>query len=113
MRGRWIALLLFLAAQPAAAERAYDLGVIRPPLRYNHMPTIPVVLFRPSPEKVAEICAQWIPAGHDIVRGCAFITALNTCHVFIRRDIGLSHLFWYSWHHELAHCNGWPADHPE
>lgn len=113
MRLCWTMLLVGLACQPAQAEQALDLGVIRPPARYDHMPTIPLVLFRPSPEKTAEICASWMPAGTTSVHGCAFITAMNECYIYIRSDIGLSHLFWYVYHHELAHCNGWPSDHPE
>ena len=70
-----------------------------PPARYDH-PYDEHVL---SLAQVREICGyeNW---------GCAWITA-GTCYRVLLSDGPVSVSFLRR--HETAHCNGWPADHPQ
>ena len=85
---------------------------LQPPPQYDVVPPVPVIEQVLSREAVQKFCLHRYPgiklAEGEFIRGCTmFLTTGGTksCLViriddeFVRR-------------HEIAHCAGWPADHP-
>jgi hypothetical protein len=70
-----------------------------------------------SQERMREICpsSHWGDGGVNSALGCAKVfTSLNKCDIYIvNKDVMKQAKTAYSsvLRHELAHCNGWPADH--
>lgn len=91
-----IVLVGLLLATPASADPRW----VTPPARYNHaFPGKVVVYAHAFP------LAWWLCGG--LVYGCAFmVPGQCTIHVW-RPKYNLS-----LYQHELAHCNGWPYNHP-
>jgi hypothetical protein len=94
-----------------------------PPPQYDHKPEIPVIEHVLSAAEVNKLCISMGVLGPDAARssgflGCAhktlrpmpFIGNLTTqevvCEIWIVDNAIVRR-------HELAHCNGWPPDHPD
>jgi len=79
-----------------------------PPPQYVHAPTIPVIERVVSREQVDRECHLMYPrskAGRfDACAGFVMIDGKRTCLIWMINDDSLRA-------HEMAHCNGWPADH--
>lgn len=79
-----------------------------PPAIYDHPPTIPVIERIMGWDEVSAFCSK---AAHRIlmpwehISGCSGIASDGKCYVFRLDDRFVRR-------HELAHCNGWPKDHP-
>lgn len=86
------------------------MGTLLPPPQYDHPPTIPVIErvvqwdeLQPFCRKVAER-DKFVMATGAGAWGCAFLVQ-GKCYVFRLDMPDVAR-------HELAHCNGWPNDHP-
>jgi len=85
---------------------------LQPPPQYDVLPPIPVVEQILSQEQVHKLCLHRYPTAQlgpgESIRGCAqflVTTGTKTCLVYRVNDERVRR-------HELAHCAGWPADHP-
>ncbi|SRR6266481_2343321 len=84
-----------------------------PPPQYDHPPSIAVIEHVMTFDRVNRQCQANHALGRDgrppppsyRFNGCAHIIA-GSCEVW-RIDNATTR------RHELAHCNGWPADHPD
>jgi hypothetical protein len=86
------------------------MGALLPPSQYDHPPTIPVVERIVQWDELQKLCHTVIvrekfstATGHG-AWGCAGIVG-GKCYVFRLDMPDVAR-------HELAHCNGWPSDHP-
>ena len=103
-----IAAALALSACAAPPLDVTGTDVSPPPL--DPFNSIAVVLHMESPGDFAEA-----KAAHSIAIAHAFATRGNPCEIFMRLDDATPARwtdFGRGLHHELAHCEGWPADHP-
>ena len=74
----------------------------RPPLRFDHPFAGKVII-----EQV-DLAGQWQHCQPYGGWACAFVI-YGVCHIYvIAEHSGDRDLM----RHEIAHCNGWPADHP-
>ncbi len=83
------------------------MGILLPPTQYDHPPSIPVIERVLPANEAAVICrtnerlnmtATWAAAGCAIVKnGICYVVRVDMPDVA---------------RHELAHCNGWPSNHP-
>ena len=113
-------VLLFLtscvapvAAPVSAAKKARYLAELEPPSQYDH-PYDGLVGERLMPVAEARVICNSLGASHssaDAPEGvaCAWVSD-NTCFIILPDD-ELAPVDIYR-RHEVAHCNGWPADHP-
>jgi hypothetical protein len=77
-----------------------------------------VVIVAQSLDEMAELCYPHPRAGKLL--GCSFhffhsVTSKPRCYVYIAPEFWLAHngvTVEQVRRHELAHCNGWPGDHP-
>jgi hypothetical protein len=80
---------------------------LEPPAQYNH-PYNGQVIERVVPE--AEVRTICMSMGADLlVRACSQHSN-GTCYIVLPNDGGAPIETFRR--HEIAHCNGWPADHP-
>ena len=79
----------------------------RPPAKYDH-PYDGQVVERVMPED--EVRSACMSMGLDILTAACSWRINSTCYVFLPTD-GQAPVDTYR-RHEIAHCNGWPADHP-
>lgn len=99
-----------------------------PPPPYDHPPTIPVIEHVIPFLELQKTCqgARWNIRPGDVMFGCSRLIDNGTkCEVFlVKVDPGVYMVekgkkkaydatrFAGVRRHELAHCNGWPGDHP-
>jgi hypothetical protein len=85
---------------------------LAPPPEYDHGFVGVVTVTRVSDRgKMEEICRK------PRAIGCASHYTAGGCHIYVLDDETLSRLvvpipYLLIYRHEIAHCNGWPADHP-
>jgi hypothetical protein len=92
---------------PVPASPARAAARLEPPAQYNHAYNGRVVE-RVMPEtEVRSVC---ISMGLDFLTVACSWQSNDTCYVVIPND-GQAPVDTYR-RHEIAHCNGWPADHP-
>ena len=112
--GKIVAVLLALLAPTLAhaatftdqRDQLWDLP--EPPQRYQTPYTGTLKLFPMSEEDISEICTE--ATGKAEPFGCTFVLPTE-CSVYVSED--LPPLFRKAVEtHELAHCAGWPGDHP-
>jgi len=90
-----------------------------PPARYDHPFNGAVdVQYLPQPQVIIE-CAKLFK-DHKIKdtaaytqRGCSAVTNPNTCKMFIVDSPYRGATPEAIKRHEIGHCNGWPANHPD
>ena len=110
---RRLAVPLLLALLPlpscgiSAAHHVRYLSELEPPARYNH-PYDGQVVERVMP--VAEVRSVCMSMGLDFLTVACSWQSNDTCYVVIPND-GQAPVDTYR-RHEIAHCNGWPANHP-
>jgi hypothetical protein len=95
------------------AKKARYLAELEPPSQYNH-PYDGLVGERVMPVAEARVLCDSLGASHssaDAPGGvaCAWVSD-DTCFIILPDD-ELAPVDTYR-RHEIAHCNGWPADHP-
>jgi hypothetical protein len=111
LKGRLVApLLLILLPLTSCVSSAYHvryLAELEPPARYNHPYDGPV------DERVmsaAEVPALCMSMGTSPFAAACSVVGDGTCHIILPND-GQAPISTYR-RHEIAHCNGWPPDHP-
>ena len=80
---------------------------LEPPAKYDH-PYDGQVVERVMPED--EVRSACMSMGLDSLTAACSWRINSTCYVFLPTD-GQAPVDTYR-RHEIAHCNGWPADHP-
>lgn len=114
MKSLLIAISLMMAATAAANAAWFTLKdgtittTIDPPARFLKEP-LPGHLFMQPEAKLIETCSNMVKKFEDW--GCSRIIGKGYCQVFINSDLP-ENIRQSVFRHELAHCNGWPADHP-
>ena len=111
-KGRLVAPLLLvlpsLTSCGSAAHHVRYLSELEPPAQYNHPYDGPV------DERVvsaAEVMALCMSIGTSpFAAACSVVGENGTCHIVLPND-GQAPVSIYR-RHEIAHCNGWPPDHP-
>lgn len=87
------------------------MDIIPPPETYAPLDYIspPAIHFR-APDDLLRTCRHLIGSSDGYYYGCTQIWA-DRCDIFI--DISLDPpIIAATLEHELAHCKGWPGDHP-
>jgi len=92
---------------PVPASPARAAAKLEPPAQYNHAYNGQVVE-RVMPE--AEVRSVCMSMGTDLFAVACSWQINDTCYVVIPND-GQAPVDTYR-RHEIAHCNGWPANHP-
>jgi hypothetical protein len=83
-----------------------------PPARFDHAYSGKLTVHRLPQKQVAKVCTKVVGAFALNRHGCSTGDRAGRCTVWIvdrtyMRATPLSVL-----RHEIGHCNGWPADHP-
>lgn len=76
-----------------------------PPVVFDHVPNVPVIEWRLPRMSVAAICATT----NAVALGCQMWRD-GKCVIVLPEGLGEPQLSALR-KHELAHCNGWPANH--
>lgn len=101
------ALALIMAATPAMSTP------LNAPDRFNHPYQGKLTIHRVDRSNVWRECSE---GGRHYVRtdaaGCAFPGDGSSCTIFLAKRTRRAPLDAILLH-EIAHCNGWPADHPK
>jgi hypothetical protein len=97
---RYTILAALLLSTPATAQ------ILEPPQRYVHPFHGRLITLYKSPAEMPRFCPQY---------GIACTTGQHhgTCTIILSNTIPSSPYFAYYLRHEIAHCNGWPANHPQ
>lgn len=86
--------------------------ILLPPAQYDHEPTIPVIEQILSWEDVQRVChaqerfaelKRPLSAGSGML-GCSLVKD-GKCYIVYTGALNVRR-------HEIAHCNGWPGNHP-
>jgi hypothetical protein len=92
---------------PVREDPAHYAARIAPPARYDH-PYNGQVVERVVPE--AEVRSLCMSMGADVGGVACSWQNNGVCHIVIPNDGAASVAAFRQ--HEIAHCNGWPANHP-
>jgi len=92
---------------PVPEDSAHYEARLEPPARYNH-PYSGQVVERVVPE--AEVRSLCMSMGADPISTACSWQSNGTCYIVLPSD-GRAPVSTFR-RHEIAHCNGWPADHP-
>lgn len=100
-----IIIAAFLAASPAEASS------LQPPTRFDHPYDGPTVIQKLPTDNVRRQCMERFGTdwGLAVIKGCGGVID-GTCYVIVGRYAKVSSLPMLI-RHEIAHCNGWTADH--
>ncbi len=110
-----IAALVLLVAAPAEGAAVKDQRgkyweVTQPPPRWFNEPLLgEVVIFYKTQEYVTGMCSGIVGKFEDF--GCAAIYPGWQCQIYLSEELPDETIAAIQ-RHELAHCHGWPADHP-
>jgi hypothetical protein len=108
-------LATFLVAAIALAPIGAAASPLEPPERFDHPYPGDVQINLMDSLFVGKECREWsgAPAPSDAA-GCAWVAddSARTCVVVIAARTKKAPIEAII-RHEIAHCNGWPADHPE
>jgi hypothetical protein len=99
-----IPIPIVIPVPPDLARVAADL---EPSAQYNH-PYNGQVIERVMPE--AEVRSVCLSMGLDLLTVACSSQGNGTCYILLPND-GQASVSTYR-RHEIAHCNGWPANHP-
>ena len=92
---------------PVREDPAHYAARLEPPARYDH-PYNGQIDERVMPE--AQVRSVCMSMGLDLLTvACSWVSS-GTCYIVLPND-EQAPVATYS-RHEIAHCNGWPADHP-
>jgi hypothetical protein len=109
----FLLVLLFLTSCvipipiPIPPSPARIAAQLEPPEQYDH-PYDGQVVERVMPE--AEVRSVCMSMGLDLFTVACSWHSAGTCHIVLPND-GQAPIELFR-RHEIAHCNGWPADHP-
>jgi hypothetical protein len=92
---------------PIPPSPAHVAAELEPPAKYNH-PYSGQVDERVIPE--AQVRSVCMSMGLDLFAVACSWHSAGTCYIVLPND-GQAPVSTYR-RHEIAHCNGWPADHP-
>ena len=92
---------------PIPPSPAHIAAALEPPAQYNHAYNGQVVE-RVVPE--AEVRSVCMSMGLDLLTVACSWQSNGTCYIVLPND-GQASVSTYR-RHEIAHCNGWPANHP-
>jgi hypothetical protein len=99
-----IPIPIIIPVPPDPARYSADL---EPPAQYNH-PYNGQVVERVMPE--AQVRSVCMSMGLDLGAVACSLHSNGTCYIVLPND-GLVSVSTFR-RHEIAHCNGWPANHP-
>jgi hypothetical protein len=94
-----LTVALLAAGAATAAPR------VEPPARFDHKPSVRVVVVPRTLAQINAICVK-----HDWGRAGSCTMAGSPCIIMWPKGQPRSGLLW---RHELAHCNGWAPSHPK
>jgi len=92
---------------PVPPSAAHVAAALEPPAQYNH-PYNGQVIERVMPE--AQVRSVCMSMGVDLFATACSWHSAGACYIVIPND-GQGPVSAYR-QHEIAHCNGWPANHP-
>ena len=92
---------------PVPPSAARISAALEPPAQYNH-PYNGQVVERVMPE--AQVRSVCMSMGLDLFAVACSWHSAGTCYIVLPND-GQAPVSTYR-RHEIAHCNGWPSDHP-
>jgi hypothetical protein len=101
-------VLLSLTSCVSAAHHVRYLAELEPPVQYSHPYDGPVDERVMPVAKVRALCTSVGATGY--LAACGWVSADGTCHIVLPNNYQAP-VDTYR-RHEIAHCNGWPADHP-
>lgn len=103
-----IAVLLEFGSQSLAYDAAHY-QILTPPARYATGPTkYPVHLNYTAGKELRAVCQM-----NSFVYACSTLNSQSsTCEIYLR-DFYAPDLLALVMAHEMAHCRGWGADHPD
>src|SRR5690349_15851204 len=114
----WLVLpLLALEPATASAQQVDHYRLVMPPARYATGPYLyPVKIHRMRNDRMLRVCVNVVPtkggyAAPDL--GCTKVGPVS-CDVYLPKKRTIPKLL--ADHivlHELAHCRGWPGNHPD
>ncbi|MCF6099834.1 hypothetical protein [Mesorhizobium muleiense] len=112
-------LLVVLFLSPSLAMAGKNDAEWNPPARYDHSFSGKLTMRYLTQKQVVTACAKLF-AAHKVgakstftQRGCAAITGKTSCTVIvIDKTFGLA-IPKAVLRHEIGHCNGWSASHPD
>lgn len=103
----------------APAHAGKDDAEWNPPARFDHPYKGELLVRRIPQESVVEACRVLfsiyrVPAmSHPEQRGCSILTSKHSCLVVTIDEPYMRATPESVLRHEIGHCNGWPADHPD
>jgi hypothetical protein len=108
-----IAAHLLYSVALAQEQAIIKASPLIPPPEYDHPFTGVLTVTRVSGRvNMDQICRK------PRAIGCASYYTVGGCRIWVLDDYGLEHqlvspvTYLQVYRHEVAHCNGWPADHP-
>jgi hypothetical protein len=114
----WLALPL-LAGAPASgfAQQVDQYRLVMPPARYTSGPYLyPVKIHRLPNGRMLSVCVNVIPTKGGYAApelGCSKVGPVN-CDIYLPQKRTIPKLLAdHIAQHELAHCRGWPGNHPD
>jgi hypothetical protein len=112
-----ILCFLLVSAQALAATEPYTFewqgreytAIVPPPHWEDRPPLGPIVINKLRGDVLESVCSNFM--GFEEGMGCMVWSEGESCHVYVNRDMPelTRGIITY---HEVAHCHGWPADHP-
>lgn len=106
--GLTTALYYALPPPRSEAQECHNYSI---PERFSGPPKFPVDIHYLPSDIINDLHGGYYSChSNQPVCACSMVEA-NTCRVYIRSDLSDRQKDW-TVAHELAHCNGWPADHP-
>src|SRR5262249_35699836 len=103
-----LALLPLPSCGISAAHHVRYLAELEPPARYDHPYDGSVDERVESAVEVTTLCMSM--GASPFAAACSLVDEDGTCHIILPNDGQAPVSIYY--HHEIAHCNGWPPDHP-
>ena len=105
----WVVIAVAVVMSAASEVRYFRYMVeLEPPAQYNHPYDGPVDERVMPVAEVRALCTSVGASGPFVA--CAWVSA-GVCHIVLPND-GKAPVSTYR-RHEIAHCNGWPANHPQ
>jgi hypothetical protein len=102
-----IAVVVVVAFIIVISSRIRYLANLEPPVQYNHPYDGPVVERVMPVAEVRALCTSVGASGPFVA--CAWVSH-GVCHIVLPNDEPAPVSTYRR--HEIAHCNGWPANHP-
>jgi len=105
---RFLLVWALLALCVSFAFKVMYLAELEPPAKYNHPYAGPVDERVMAVAEVRALCTSVGASGPFVA--CAWVSD-GVCHIVLPNDEPAPVSTYRR--HEIAHCNGWPANHPQ